>query len=241
MKTLVISIVTLAFFAVSAVSAAQDRNQTLEDAVWAKLKSEKLDKQVAEVVVFGGSVTLRGKPSNVYMKMKVIEVALSVEGVDNVEDDLEVAAAESQEDMVKELRNQVLTYPHFTVFDDVGFQLQDEGLVVLTGYVTQAFKKSDLEERVAKVMGVRELNNVIEVLPVGDERLRRILFDRIYGNTLFVQYANRTYPPIRIIVKNGNVTLTGAVTNRVEKVQAENIARTTFGVINFESRLQISR
>ncbi len=206
-----------------------------------KLESEKLDKQVAEVMVIGGSVTLRGKPSNLYMKMKVIEATLAVEGVDNVEDELEVAAAESQEDMVKELRNQVLTYPHFTVFDDVGFQIQVEGLVVLTGYVTQPFKKSDLEERVAKVMGVRELNNVIEVLPVGNERLRRTLFDRIYGNSLFVQYANRRHPPIRIIVNSGHVTLTGVVANRVEKVQAENIARTTFGVINFESRLQISR
>ncbi len=234
MKTLAISLMTLAFFT---VSAAQDRNQALEDAVRAKLKSEKLDKQVAEVVATGATVTLRGKPSNVYMKMKAIELTLTVEGVETVEDELEVAEAESQEDMVKQLRNKVLTYPHFTVFDDVGFLIQDGGLVVLNGYVTDPFKKDELEERVAKVTGVQQLDNVIEVLPVGasDDRLRRTLFNNIYRNELFIQYANRAQPPIRIIVKNSSVMLTGAVGSRIEKVQAENIARSTFGVTKINS------
>lgn len=240
MKSLVISLVTLASFA---VSAAQERNQTLEDAVWAKLKSEKLDKQVAEVVVTDTTVTLKGKPSNAYMKMKAIEAALAVEGIEAVEDDLEVGAAESEKDFVNDLRSAVLTYPHFTVFDDVGFQIGEEGRVVLTGYVTEPFKKTELEERVAKVTGVRELDNVIEVLPVGasDERLRQLLFNNIYGNQLFSQYANRAQPPIRIIVKNSSVMLTGAVASRVEKVQAENIARSTFGVINVDNRLEVNR
>jgi osmotically-inducible protein OsmY len=144
---------------------------------------------------------------------------------------------------VKELRSKVLTYPHFTVFDDVGFQLGDDGLVVLTGYVTEPFKKAELEERVAKVTGVRQLDNVIEVLPVGasDQRLREALFNNIYRNDLFAQYANRAQPPVHIIVKNSNVMLTGAVANRIEKVQAENIARSTFGVIKVDNRLEVSR
>ena len=106
MKTLAVSILTLALLG---VAVAQERDQVLEDAVWAKLKSEKLDKQVAEVVAIDGNVTLRGKPSNAFMKMKAIEAALSVEGVDGVEDELDVAAAESQQDLVKELVSKVLT------------------------------------------------------------------------------------------------------------------------------------
>lgn len=242
MKTLTITVLMLTL-ALAGLSAAQDRNPALEDAVRAKLESEKLDKQVAEIIVTGTDATLRGKPSNIYMKMKVIEATLSVEGVETVEDELEVAEAESQEELIKDLRSRVLTYSQFTVFDDVGFQIEDEGIVVLTGYVTEPFKKTELEDRVAKVTGVRQLDNVIEVLPVGgsDDRLRRALYNNIYGNDLFVQYANRAQPPIRIIVKNSSVMLSGAVASRIEKVQAENIARSTMGVINVDNRLLVSR
>ena len=239
MKTIAVGILTLALLG---ASVAQERDQVLEDAVWAKLKSEKLDKQVAEVVAIDGNVTLRGKPSNAFMKMKAIEAALSVEGVDGVEDDLDVAAAESQEDLVKELVDKVLRYPHFTVFDDVGFQIEDEGIVVLTGYVTEPFKKTELGERVGKVTGVRELKNVIEVLPVGgnDDRVRRALYNNIYGDQIFTQYRNRAQPPIRLIVNRGNVILSGAVRNRVEQLKAETIARSTFGVLGVDNRLQIN-
>ena len=239
MKTLFVSILTLALLG---VSVAQERDQALEDAVRAKLRSEKLDKQVAEVVAIDGNVILRGKPSNVFMKMKAIEAALSVEGVTGVEDELDVASAESREELVKELVSKVLTYSHFTVFDDVGFQIEDEGIVVLTGYVTNPFKKTELGERVGKVTGVRELKNVIEVLPVGgtDDRVRRALYDNIYGDQIFTQYRNRAQPPIRIIVNRGRVILSGAVRNRIEQLKAETIARSTFGVLGVDNRLQIN-
>ena len=223
------------------VSVAKERNQVLEDAVWAKLKSEKLDKQVAEVVATGGSVILRGKPSNAFLKMKAIEAALSVEDVEGVEDELAVAAPESQEEFLKDLTSAVLRYSRFTVFDDVGFQIAEEGIVVLTGYVTEPFKKRELGERVGKVTGVRELKNVIEVLPVGgDDQIRRALYDNIYGNQLFIQYRNRAQPPIRLIVNRGSVILSGAVSNRIEHLRAESIARLTFGVIGVDNRLRIN-
>ncbi len=238
MKTLVVSILTLALLG---VSVAKERNQVLEDAVWAKLKSEKLDKQVAEVVATGGSVILRGKPSNAFLKMKAIEAALSVEDVEGVEDELAVAAPESQEEFLKDLTSAVLRYSRFTVFDDVGFQIAEEGIVVLTGYVTEPFKKRELGERVGKVTGVRELKNVIEVLPVGgDDQIRRALYDNIYGNQLFIQYRNRAQPPIRLIVNRGSVILSGAVSNRIEHLRAESIARLTFGVIGVDNRLRIN-
>jgi osmotically-inducible protein OsmY len=239
MKALAVSILTLALLG---VSFAQERDQVLEDAVWAKLKSEKLDKQVAEVVATDGNVTLRGKPSNAFMKMKAIEAALGVEGVEGVEDELDIAAPESDEDFVKDLVSAVLNYGRFTVFDDVGFQIQDGGIVVLTGYVTEPIKKRELEERVGKVTGVRELQNVIEVLPVGggDDRVRRALYDNIYGDQVFIQYRNRAHPPIRLVVNRGNVILSGAVRNRIEQMKAETIARSTFGVIGVDNRLQIN-
>lgn len=238
-----ILVVLLAFAATAAAfQAPADPQKQLEDAVWAKLKKEKLDKDVSEVLVEDAVVTLRGKPRNAYSKMKAIESALEVEGVEAVEADLEVPEPESTEDFTKDLVNKVLNYPHYTVFDDVTFMLEDEGAVTLGGYVTMPFKKTELEERVGKVRGVRELKSEIRVLPVSpsDERLRQILFERIYGSEMFLGYAQRKNPPIHIIVERGNVTLTGAVRSNAEKRQAESITRSTFGVLQVTNRLAVN-
>ncbi len=136
----------------------------------------------------------------------------------------------------------MLTYPHYTVFDDVTFMLEDEGAVTLGGYVTMPFKKDELEERVGKVRGVRELKSQIHVLPASpsDDQLRENLFQRIYGSEMFVGYAQQAHPPIHIIVERGNVTLTGAVRSNVEKRQAESIVRSTFGVLQVTNRLAVN-
>jgi hyperosmotically inducible protein len=219
--------------------SADDPQKRLEEAVWTKLKQEKLDDEVSEVLVKDSVVTLRGKPKNAYFKMKAIEAALGVEGVSEVVSELEVAEPESVEDFTSDLVNRVLTYPHYTVFDDITFTLEDEGAVTLGGYVTMPFKKEELEERVGKVRGVRELKSQIQVLPVSpsDERLREILFERIYGDDLFIGYAQQRHPPIHIIVERGNVMLTGAVRSNVERRQAESIVRSTFGVLQVTNRL----
>ena len=223
--------------------SSQESNKALEDAVWAKLKDAKLDKEVAEIIVSGDTVTLRGEPASAYVKMKAIEIALTVEGVAAVEDDLVVGEAESDEALIKDLVSKILSYLHYTVFDDVGFQLQDSGIVVLTGYVTEGFKKNELEERLGRVRGVRELKSVLEILPMSStaEKLRERLFRNIYEHDLFFTYANRTNPPIHIIVDGTNVMLTGAVRNKIERIQAESIVRSTFGVINIDNRLQIAK
>ena len=82
----------LVILAATSVSG-QESGQALEDAVWAKLKDAKLDKEVAEIIVSGDTVTLRGEPASAFVKMKAIEVALTVEGVAAVEDELVVAEA----------------------------------------------------------------------------------------------------------------------------------------------------
>jgi osmotically-inducible protein OsmY len=220
----------------------EDSQKRLEEAIWTKLKKEKLDEDVSEILVKDSVVTLRGKPKNAYSKMKAIEAALSVEGVAEVESDLEIPEPESQEDFTKDLVNRVITYPHYTVFDDVTFMLEDQGVVTLGGYVTMPFKKTEIEERVGKVRGVRELKSQIQVLPASpsDERLREILFERIYGDDLFIAYSQQAHPPIHIIVERGNVMLTGAVRSNVEKRQAESIVRSTFGVLQVTNRLTVN-
>src|SRR5262245_2812753 len=129
----------------------------------------------------------------------------------------------------------VLGYPQYGVFDSVGFRVE-AGTVTLQGSVNQPWRKQDIERRVAELDGVREVKNEIRVQPVSsfDDGLRLQLYQRIYGDSLFERFAGLAAPPIRIIVENGRVTLTGIVGSRLEKTKLDAIARGTlsFGVSN---------
>ena len=76
-------------------------------------------------------------------------------------------------DVFKDVSSQVNRYVNFTVFDDVAASVVD-GVVTLSGRVTMPYKRQDLERRVARVSGVRAVQNQIEVLPVSqfDDELR---------------------------------------------------------------------
>ncbi len=165
---------------------------------------------------------------------------MDVDGVDVVEDRLEIAFAESDKALGEAVAKAVLRYPFFTIYDDVNVAV-DDGNVFLTGRVTMPFKSDEIESRISKVMGVQSLTNEVETLPtnIGDERIRASLSYRLYSDSLFQRYAFRVNPPIHIIVERGNVALTGAVGSEVERRKAEIIARSTFGVFKVENRLRV--
>jgi hyperosmotically inducible periplasmic protein len=122
----------------------------------------------------------------------------------------------------------ILREPRYGVFDSVGVAVQD-GVVVLQGSVHQPWLKDSFDRRVAEVEGVRDIKNEIRIAPASgyDDRLRAQLYGRIYGDDMFVRYANWADPPIRIVVENGSVTLTGVVNSAVEQVRLGMIARGT--------------
>ncbi|HEY6547206.1 MAG TPA: BON domain-containing protein [Vicinamibacteria bacterium] len=138
-------------------------------------------------------------------------------------------------DIRKDVEEAILRYPYYGVFDSVEIGVKD-GVVALSGSVYQPWRKSDLEARIAEVDGIRALESELRVQSVSgfDESLRRQLVRRIYGSENFVQYANWPHPPIRIVVENGKITLTGYVRSNVEQVMLGHIARGTlaFGVDN---------
>ena len=135
------------------------------------------------------------------------------------------AAQPSSLQIFRSVQRQVLTYAHFTVFDSVHAQIKD-GTVTLTGKVTMPFKRKELEQRVAKIAGIKGVNNQIEVLPASksDDELRRGIANAIYGNANFSNYATQVNPPIHIVVERGRVTLEGVVANNIDRVMAYSIA-----------------
>lgn len=144
-----------------------------------------------------------------------------------------LSAAARAEDIVerKDLQvfqgvaRQVQQYVNFTVFDSVDAAVQD-GVVTLTGKVTMPFKVQDLTRRVARVDGVRKVENQLQVLPVSrfDDELRLRIARAIYGNPSFWHYASMANPPIHIVVDKGRVALEGTVNSHVERMLAQSLA-----------------
>ena len=141
-------------------------------------------------------------------------------------------------DIFRDVSQQVLRYPQFTIFDSINAQVED-GVVVLTGKVTMPYKAHDIEERVAKVNGVREVQNNITVLPVSgyDDDLRYRISRAIYGNSNFWTYGAMVNPPIHIIVENGRVTLEGVVNSDIDRMLARSLA-SSFGAFSITNNLK---
>src|SRR5262249_2134712 len=111
------------------------------------------------------------------------------------------------------------------------------------GQVTQPTLKSDAEKAVKKIEGVQTVANEIEVLPLSpnDDRLRRELYRAIYSKAPLERYQMGAVPPIHIIVKNGNVTLEGAVGNEGDKNIAGITANGVPGVFSVKNNLRVDK
>ena len=140
--------------------------------------------------------------------------------------------------VAKDVATSVDRYTQFTIFDDVNAYVKD-GVVTLSGKVTMPYKRTDIEKRVAKIDGVREVRDEITVLPVSqfDSELRYRIARSIYGNSNFWNYAIMPNPPIHIVVEHGRVTLTGVVNSNVDRMLAQSLA-TQFGAFSVTNALK---
>jgi hyperosmotically inducible periplasmic protein len=143
--------------------------------------------------------------------------------------------------LTREVRHELVTLPFYTIFDNLAYSVNG-ATVTLLGQVTQPVLKSDAEKAVKSIEGVEKVDNQIEVLPVSpmDDQIRRAEFRAIYGDPALERYALGALPPIHIIVKNGHVTLEGAVANQMDKNVAGIRANGVPGVFSVTNNLQIA-
>ena len=132
----------------------------------------------------------------------------------------------TDDELFKQVRHAVLTYPYYYIWDDIGMSVHD-GQVVLTGAVTEPYKKADLGRLIARIPGVAGVTNEIKVLPLSpmDNRLRRQVAHAIFSYPPLSRYAAAPVPSIHIIVDNGHVTLSGVVATDGDKQLATIRAR----------------
>lgn len=148
--------------------------------------------------------------------------------------------ARATERIQKEVRHELVMLPFLDVFDNLAYKV-DGSTVTLVGQVTNPTLKTDAGRVVKGIEGVEQVNNQIEVLPVSpmDDRLRRQLFHAIYDYPPLEKYAMGVIKPIRIIVKNGNVTLEGVVDSDADKNIAGIRANSVPGLFSVTNNLQV--
>jgi hypothetical protein len=102
------------------------------------------------------------------------------------------------------------------------------------------YKKDEIEKRVSRIDGVKQVHDQIAVLPVSqfDDQLRYRIARAIYSNPNFWNYAIMADPPVHIVVEHSRVTLTGVVQSDVERMVARSIAGSQFGVMSVVNNLK---
>lgn len=143
--------------------------------------------------------------------------------------------------LAKEVRHQLVMLPWYSVFDNLAFQVNGDK-VTLLGQVTRPTLKSDAENVVKRIEGVASVKNEIEVLPLSpmDDQLRRAEYRAIYSGPGLHRYGMGTNPAIRIIVKNGNVTLEGVVDNDMDRNIANLRANQVPNVFSVKNNLVVA-
>jgi hyperosmotically inducible protein len=138
------------------------------------------------------------------------------------------------------VRHEIVMLPYLGVFDNVSFRV-DNGVVTLFGQVTRPTLKSDAANVVKRLEGVTRVDNKIEVLPLSsfDNSIRAREYRTIFGSGSLYRYAMGANPSIRIIVKNGHVTLEGVVSNEGDRNLAGIRANGVPGVFSVNNQLRV--
>jgi hyperosmotically inducible periplasmic protein len=143
--------------------------------------------------------------------------------------------------VTEQVRHKLGALDYLSVFDNLSFAITNSDTVILDGQVIRPTLKTDAEAAVRGVSGISKVVNNIEVMPLSpfDDSIRLRTYRAIYSRGGFERYALQAQLPIRIIVKNGNVTLEGMVGNRLDKTMAEMAARSVPGAFSVTDNLTI--
>jgi hyperosmotically inducible protein len=154
----------------------------------------------------------------------------------------EALSPEAEQALAKKVVHAILMLPYYGVYDNLGFRLQGR-TVILEGQVLRQSLKPDAGAAVKKIEGVDKVVNNIEILPPGgiDMRIREQVRQAIYEYGPLFKYSNMPNAPIRIIVKNGRVTLVGVVNNETDKGLCGMRANQVSDALSVTNNLQVAK
>ena len=223
-------------------AATQIDTSQIKQEVQRALRDER-DLRSIEVSIEGSEATLRGRVPTLWAKWEAIRKTVDVRGVETVASELEIPAAEDDNDVAQEVAKAVLGYPYYTMWDYINGTV-NRGVVTLMGTVTPDHDKAgDLLERVAKIRGVQDARSTIETQSASrfDVDLRYALASRIFNSIEFEEYSSWPNPPFHLIVDHSAVRLLGVVRSELDKRRLERLVSQTTGVLRVVNDLQTSQ
>ena len=164
----------------------------------------------------------------------------------SVRNDISVAGAGSVSDaeLFQKLSKQLVydrqgyaSYP----FNSLTLEVHN-GVVTVGGLVVEPVDKDSALGLIKNTPGVRGVVDHIQVAPVSpsDDRIRAAEYRAIYGYPQFTKYAINPAKPIRIVVLNGHVVLTGVVDSKGDHDIAGIRANQVPGVFSVQNQLQVA-
>lgn len=190
-----------------------------------------------------GIVTLTGDVNVYQQKLNAANKIRKMDKVQGVRNLIEVGSNVPDSELTAQL-NRKLYYDRIgydNVFNYVTVSVKD-GVAILIGDTKSPVGRDSAVSLVSSVPGVKEVVDNIKVLPTSifDDQIRFRASRAIYGNSVLSGYATDPALPIRIVVDNGNLTLYGTVSTKMEKQVAEIQARQVFGVFSVQNNLVVA-
>jgi len=227
------------------VAAAQNRTDAqIQADVQKQLSSKKFSG--VHVQVQGGIVQLTGQVDRFADKDDAQKRVEKIHEVSSVHNHIIVAGGGSISDaeLFQKLSKQLVydrqgyaSYP----FNSLTLQVHD-GVVTVGGLVVEPVDKDSALGLLKNAQGVRGVVDHIQVAPVSpsDNQIRAAEYRAIYGYPQFTRYEINPAKPIRIVVLNGHVVLTGVVDTKGDHDIAGIRANQVPGVFSVQNELQVA-
>jgi osmotically-inducible protein OsmY len=116
---------------------------------------------------------------------------------------------------MEKVRHELAMMPYLGQFDFISYSMVDDH-VILSGWTVRQTNRSEAFNRVKSIEGVGSVTNNIEVLPLGSSDMQIRAGTRAALQRYLSRYFWGSGSDIKIIVKNGNVILLGAVASKAD-------------------------
>jgi hyperosmotically inducible protein len=147
---------------------------------------------------------------------------------------------QSNPQLAKEVRHKLLMLPYYGVFDNLAYSI-DGSKVTLHGQVVRPSTRTDAARSVARIAGVSQVVNKIQVLPLSgfDDSIRVRTYRALARTGGLYRYFMGTNPSLHIVVDRGNITLAGVVGSKMDKQLAYMTARQVSGAFSVTNDLKV--
>ena len=195
------------------------------------------------VEVQDGVVTLTGEVPLLIDKLDADKKAHNLDHVQAVRNEIQVKGGVPDQQLEQILANK-LRYDRIgygIVFNSLTLSVHD-GIVTVGGSVHDYPSRDSALAIVETTPGVRGVIDNIQVQPTSQfaDELRIRLAQAISGHPALQKYAMVPNAPIRIVVNNGHVTLSGVVDSQMDKQIAETQAKSVPGVFSVDDQLIVA-